>query len=214
MRLDVPQILQEKNSTNCQAVCVQMILHYYHDMVTMEEIANGLKPYLIHESGMHSQGPAIWLAERGYDVTYIAHDLGVIDRDIEHVSEKDVGKLRDKLTEIPEEPGHYRREKLELDIKVIEAGAKYSNDIPDLSLFNGLLEQKIPIKIGVRGSGLQASPHKDSNHSVVVVGKEGSKYVINDPNPYYGPQYIIEGKQLLMAWYLNGARTLIAKLEK
>ncbi len=215
MVLEVPQLLQEKHSTNCQAVCIQMILHYYQDMVTIDEIMNGLKPYLIHETGMHSQGPAIWLAERGYDVTYIAHDLGVIDKDTEHLTEKNGSKILEaKLLEIPNQPNHYRREKIELDIQVLKSGVKYSNEIPSLDLLDDTLNYSIPVKLGVKASGLFANPKNNSNHSIVVVGKVRDEYIINDPNPFHGPRYSINKNQLLMAWYLNGARTLVVKPKK
>jgi hypothetical protein len=209
MQLDIPKYLQQKNSTNCQAVCTQMVLHYYGDMLTMDEIMKGLRPYIIEQTGMHSEGPAIWLAQRGYNVTYISHDLEVIDEGIQNITNKDVGKLRKRLAEISDSNRQYQREKIELTIKAIEAGVTFSNEIPDLSLVDEMLSRKIPVRLGARASGLQANPGHQYNHSVLVVGKKGNDYMLNDPNPDAGPSYLIDRKQLLMAWYVNSARTLI-----
>ena len=130
MNLKVPELMQVPGSTNCQALCVQMILHYYHDMATMDEIMSGLEQYLIKHQGMHSEGPAIWLTERGYDVTYFAHDLEIIDHDIENLTEKDVAKLEHKLESLPKDTIEDRREKIRLAINLIKAGAKFSKRNP------------------------------------------------------------------------------------
>ena len=141
MKLTVPELLQESGSTNCQALCAQMILHFYGDMVSMEEIMSGLESYVIGGVGMHSEGPAIWLTQRGYDVAYITHDLEVIDRDIENITEEDVEKLKQKIEGLDHDPvNEYRLKKLRLAVDLIQAGAKYSNRIPTLSLVDELLE--------------------------------------------------------------------------
>ena len=217
MKLDVPQILQEKGSTNCQAVCVQMILHYYGDMVTIDEIMAGLEPYIVDGTGMHSEGPPIWLKKRGYDVTFIAHDYDVIDRQIKDVTDKDVERLEAKLAKITEradDRDQYRLEKLPLLIELIKAGVSFDSKIPSLNVIDDLLSQKIPVKIGADARVLRTDPWKTGGHSVVVVGKDGDNYLLNDPSPYSDGHYSVGPNQLLMAWYMGGARTTVIKPPK
>ena len=209
MKLIVPNLIQEKDSTNCQAVTLQMVLHYFGDMVSIEEIMAGLNLYLVNKIGMHSEGPAIWAAQRGYKVTYRAHDLDVIDQSIGRITEANTQNLKDKLGELQESGNEYRRLKIKLDLDVIESGASYSTEITPLSFLDEMLKRKLPIIIGVRGKGLHMDPYRKGNHSIVVVGADDNGFIVNDPNPTNGAQYTIPRDELLMAWYINSARVLV-----
>ncbi len=212
VNLKVPLYQQEPDSNDCQTMCVQMILHYYGDMASLDEIMLGLQPYMVEKTGMHSEGPAIWLAKRGYDVQFIVHDYDLMDRQIKGVTDKDVEKLKAKLAKITEradERDKYRLEKLPLLIELINAGVKFSSDIPTLKVIDDLLSQQVPVKIGVDARVLRTDPWRKGGHSVVVVGKDGADYILNDPSPNSEGNYSIGPNQLLMAWYMGGARTTV-----
>jgi len=189
-----------------------MVLEYYEDHIEYDELLKALEPY-VQENGLHNQGAGIFMRERGYNTLFAHHDLGVLSPEIENITEKDIDRLKEVFEAIPnDEQNAYRREKLALDIRYIEAGGFYSTTFPTLELVDGYLAQNIPVILGaVRNKGLHLNPTAgDGNHAIMVVGKEGDYYHVNDPSPNSEREYKIHKDRLLHAWYNSGAQMRVA----
>lgn len=212
MKLEVPLIQQREGSYHCQVATLLMVLQYFGDNTSYDELLEELAPYLL-SGGMHNQGAAIFMCKRGYRTFFAHHDLGVLSPDIENISEKDIEILEKALAETPEdEKNAYRREKLLLDIEYIKSGGLYSSKLPNFSLVDGYLEKGIPVIFGaVRNKGLHLKPATgEGNHAIVITGKEGESYFINDPSPNSPGQYTISKNRLLHAWYNAGVHTRVS----
>lgn len=211
-KLDVPLIKQREESYHCQLATLLMIMEYFKDGVSYDELLEHLNKYVL-EDGMHNQGPAIYLLERGYDVFFGHHDLGVLTPEIENITEKDVNQLEEVLNTIPgDDKNEYRKEKLSLDIEYIKKGGKYSTKLPTLTLIDEYLEKDIPVVLGaVRNKGLHLDPvASNKNHAVVVTGMNDNEYYVNDPSPKSEGQYSINKDRLLHAWYNAGVQIRVA----
>ncbi len=206
MKIDVPYI-QQRGSTDCQIATTLMILAFLHHPMSYENLVDELKHYIIDGVGMHSQGHAIFFARNGYQTVFGHHDIDMLDPVIENCTEADLPKLEQHLKSLKEtEQETYRVKKLSLDIEFIKAGGQYTNTLPTLSTLDHFLAQNIPIVCGVRNKALHLNPSGGSgNHSVIITGKEGQSYFVNDPSPRTQGQYSVHRDRLLHAWYIHGA---------
>jgi hypothetical protein len=206
INLRVPLIQVPKGSHHCQIGTTLMWLALYNDYVSYEQLVDLLKPYMLG-GGMHSQGTVMFLVKKGYQTFFAHHDLGVLSPEIENLTEKDLTILESHLAKIEKtEQNAYRIKKLTLDIEYIKSGGKYSTKLPDLELVDEYLSKGLPVELGVRYKALHLFPTaSNANHAVIVTGKDGDEYLINDPDPTKG-EYLISHERLLHAWYTTGAQ--------
>lgn len=212
MRLEVPLIQQRAGSYHCQVATLLMALHYFNDKLEYDELLKELEPYLL-DGGMHNQGAAIFMSKRGYKTLFTHHDLGVLSPDIENKTESDLSLFEKALAETPDdEKNAYRKEKLVLDIEYMKTGGAYSSALPTLTLIDEHLDKEIPVILGaVRNKALHLKPTAgEGNHAIVITGKEGDFYFINDPSPNSPGQYSLHKDRLLHAWYNAGVHTRIS----
>ena len=201
---------QPENSIECSIASVKMIMDYQSDDIAYTNLVEDLSPW-INESERHLEGVVLFLAKRKYDVSFIQHDLNVIDKTLDGVTEKAKEKFVKALKHTPKnDKTYFRRKKLELAISCIEAGGNYSTAIPTFDLLDSNLQKGIPTIIGIKLRIWNSDPTNGNNHSVVVTGKEGQEYIINDPGFTFTEPYKIKQEKLLMAWYATGAYTLYA----
>jgi hypothetical protein len=212
MKLELPLIQQREGSYHCQVATLLMVMSYFGDKVDYDDLLEDLKSYIL-DGGMHNQGAIIYLRKRGYNTFFAHHDPGVLSPEIENITEKDIAALEAALVEAPDDDKNaYRKEKLALDIEYIKTGGMYSTKLPDLKLIDEYLEKNIPVVLGaVRNKALSLNPTaSEGNHAIVITGKEGDKYFINDPSPKSQGQYSLHKDRLLHAWYNAGVQTRIA----
>ncbi len=195
--LDVPIIYQPDDSLECSVAAMQMIMHYWGDIVDYKALVRDLSEW-VNEKERHLQGIGIYLARRGYEVRLHHHDASVIDENIENLTETGISRLVKRLSAIPDkDETQFRRRKIALDIKFIESGGKYSNKIPTLALIDSSLENKIPVMVCIKLQIWKSNPNIRNNHYVIVVGRDGDEYIINDPSskmtsPYRASKWGIE----------------------
>lgn len=208
MKIEVPYIKQREGSYHCQVATTLMILEFFKDSMTYDQLLIELDPYML-EDGMHSQGPATFFKKRGYSSFFAHHDLDMLDPSIENCTEKDVEKLETRLLGLEKnEKNKYQIEKLNFDIAFIKEGGLYSSFLPKLETVDEYLKKGIPVVLsGVRNKGLHLKPTAGAgNHSIVITGKESDSYFINDPSPKTEGQYSLHKDRLLHAWYNSGAQ--------
>lgn len=209
MRLKIPTRKQKKGSLHCCVVCLQMAMEYFGKKVSLKELLNQVKVY---------EKIGTWLADEGkialkygFKSFFCYHNSYILNKDTENLSEKDVAKLKKYLKEIKRNkykyPGFKRRE-VKKNIEYIQLGGKFSTKVPNLELIDNFLKKKVPVIVALNVNSLRGQPDKRSGHCVVIIGREVSNYIINDPRPEYPKLYKINKDKLLHAWYLRGAYLL------
>jgi len=209
MRLKIPTKKQNKKSLHCCIVCLQMVMEYFGTKVSLEELLKQIKLY---------KNIGTWLADEGkialkygFNTFFCYHNSYILDKDTENLSEKDIDKLKKYLKDIKrkkyKEPGFKKRE-IRKNIEYIELGGKFSTKVPNLDLINRFLKRRVPVIVALSTNSLDGKPDKRSGHCIVIVGKEGNKYVINDPRLEFLKPYKINKDKLVQAWYLRGAYLL------
>ncbi|NBX03124.1 MAG: hypothetical protein EBR02_03480 [Alphaproteobacteria bacterium] len=208
MQLDVPLVKVSQGSNLCQLAAALMVRAYYGETIdTLEaekDILN-LSPFTQGNNERHSQGTALWLAQKGYRVFFAHHDVAVVDQAVENAS---LAKLKEIYETLPADENSYRRKKLSLDIQVMESGISLSHTLPTLKMLEHNLAQRVPTICIVKQSGLSGDPSKNFNHAIVITGIDGSDFIYNDNN-FDTPQRVNQDK-LLQAWYICGAYTITA----
>jgi hypothetical protein len=134
---------------------------------------------------MHSQGHALFFVKNGYQTFFGHHDINMLDSVIENCTEADIQKLERHLETLREtEADTYRFRKLALDIAFIKAGGSYAVQLPTLSSIESFLLQGIPVVCGIKNKAAHLLPNgSEGNHSVIITGKDGEFFFINDPSP-------------------------------
>lgn len=207
MKLKVP-LVQQRAGSHCQIATTLMILEFFNDPMSYEDLTTALEPYMV-DGGMHSQGPALFFRQRGYQTFFAHHDLDMLDPSIENCTENDVSKLEQCLADLEENDANaYRIKKLSLDIEYIKSGGKYSSKLPSLQMIDEYLAQNLPVALsGVRNKGLHLNPTgSNGNHAIIIIDKDESGYIVNDPSPRTNGEYHISHDRLLHAWYNSGAQ--------
>ncbi|MFH1582442.1 MAG: cysteine peptidase family C39 domain-containing protein [bacterium] len=209
MKIKLPIKKQKKKSLHCCVVCLQMVMEYFGEKVPMEELLKQIKVY---------KNIGTWIADEGkialkygFKTFFCYHNSYILDKDTENLSEKDITKLKKYLKDIKrkkyKEPGFKKRE-IKKDIEYIQLGGKFSTKVPNLDLIDGFLKKKVPVIVTLNTNSLRGQPDKRSGHCVVIIGKEGNNYIVNDPRPEYPKPYKLNKDKLLHAWYLRGAYLL------
>ena len=209
MRLKFPTKKQKKKSLHCCVVCLQMVMEYFGKKVNIEELLKQIKVY---------KNIGTWLADEGkvalkygFKTFFCYHNSYILDKDTENLSEKDVNELKKYLKEIKrkkyKQPGFKTRE-IKKDIEYIKLGGKFSTKIPNLELIDNFLRRRVPIIVTLNSNSLDSNPDKRSGHCVVIIGKEGNDYIINDPRQEHPRPYKLNKDKLLQSWYLRGAYLL------
>ena len=209
MVLKLPMKKQKKKSLHCCIVCLQMVMEYFGKKVPLEELVKQIKVY---------KNIGTWLADEGkvalrygFKTFFCYHNSYILDKDTENLSERNVAELKRYLKKFKrnkcKQPVFKTRE-IRKDIEYIQLGGKFSTKIPNLDLIDSFLKKKVPIIVTLNSNSLDSNPDKRFGHCVVVIGKEGSNYIINDPRLEHPKPYKLNKDKLLYAWYLRGSYLL------
>jgi len=205
-------LIQQTDDFDCSIAALKMVMDYWNDPVPQPKLKQDLSEW-INKEERHIQGAAIYLAKRGYEVWFTHHDPGVIDKTTENINESEKEKLSEVLKNSSEKTSDFRKKKVQLDIEYTESGGHYSTSIPTLDTLDANIKNGIPIIICVNVRVWSSNPNANTNHYVVVIGKENDDYIVNDPSPKVKNSYKVNENKLLMAWYVTGAYTLAALLK-
>jgi len=214
MRLDVPLKKQKKGSYHCGLACLMMLMEYYRQKCDYDQLLKEAKVYKKlpgkKSGGIYTADLGCLALKRGFKVFLNYHHPGILDKTIEDISEKNVGKLKNYLKKIGEEkmPLKIKRQ-IEKDIKYIEAGGKYSTKLPTLKSLDKYLNKKIPVMVCLAMNSLRSNPLKESAHFVVIAGKEKNDYWINDPSTRFTKPYKLPSDKLLHSWYNAGSFLMV-----
>ena len=204
-------VKQRPGSAHCGLACLMMLMKYYNDKISYDEI---LKEVKVYKSGSTTRSPGMYTADfgkftrqRGYKTFLNYYRPSILDKTTENLTDKDLLKLKKYLKEIKNKPRIKRQ--ITKDIQYIEAGGKYSTKIPTLNLIDKYLKKKIPVMIALAMNSLRSNPNKKSNHFVVITGQEKNYYLINDPSTKFPRPYQLQNNKLLHSWYNAGAFLLV-----
>ncbi len=187
-----------------------MVMEYFGDKVSFNELLKHVKVYKRLGTWIADDGKIA--LKYGYKVFFSHHNSKLLNKETENLTEKDVNKLEKYLKEI--KGGKYKKPSLKKgeikkDIEFIQAGGKFSTKVPPLSTIDKYLKKKIPVIVVLNNKSWKGEPDNESNHCVVVVGKEKNHYMINNPLPEYKKPYRMDRDKFLHAWYWSGCYTLV-----
>jgi uncharacterized protein YvpB len=205
--LDVPLLNQPEGTQHCAVASIRMIMAYNGERFIHEELVKKFPEINKTRVGI-TPATARFLVQSGYNVFYSMYQEELLDDFIKDKTENNLELFKRKANSLkPESNSKIQWEQI---IKFIEAGGRFSTKLQTLEDINSYLEKKIPVRVGIKSSIFYSDPKYKYNHSVVIVGIDNDKYLINDPTPRFKESYWIESDKLLEAWRANGSLFLVA----
>jgi len=197
MILKIPLIKQK----NCAISCIAMMMEYYHKSFNVKRFTKDLS---IDEYGYSLLDIASQLMKDGQKI-----EFGFWDEDL--IKKESFYDYPIKLNELERYSEtinlHKTFEKILKDI--LEFMRKYPSSIKiepvTLQKLDHFLTKKIPALIHVDFTTYFDTTH-DAIHSILVIGKENSKYIVSDP--LLGKK-ILPASKLLKAWQNGGGYYLV-----
>jgi len=186
-----------------------MVMEYFGKKVPLSELLKQIKVY--EKLGAYEADMGRIVLKYGFKAFFSHHNSWILNRATENLSEKDIKKLENYLKEIKKGKYKYplrKAREIKKDIEYIKKGGKFSTKVPSLTLIDAYLKKKIPVIITFSNNSLRGEPDNKMGHCMVVTGKEGDNYIVNDPSTKYPKSYTINKDKLLHAWYLAGAYIL------
>ena len=209
--LEVPLLKQPDGSQHCAVASMRMLMAYNGENLSHEEIIKHFPEINKTRIGI-TPATARFLVENGYNVNYFSHQDFLLDDHSEEKTEKDLKFFQDKAETL--ESGSNVRLQLEQIIKLIEVGGKFSTRLLTLNNINDYLEDRKPVRVGIKPSILLSDQKYKFNHAVVIAGMRGDEYLINDPSPKSKEPYWVKKEKLLEAWSANGFTLLVVEKKR
>lgn len=202
--LGVPLMNQPKGSFHCNVASMRMLLAYYGDKYSHEELLQHFPEIDQTQVGV-SPTTALLMVKEGFEVSYSMFQ-GDLLKNYPHLkgkTDKDLELFKEHLNYLVSEPNSQRQwEKI---IKFIEAGGKFLIKQLNTKDLDSFIESKLPVRVGVKNSIFYSNPQNDGKHAVVISGMKDDQYLINDPAPRFTEPYWINKNILKEAWHANGS---------
>ena len=205
IQLDIPLINQPKGEDTCALAVLQMLLADLGNSIEYAELKKRV-PWISEDRTGITAATAKILVEEGYEVNFTTYQLELIDEDLVGKDEKDISVFKRKVEKLEE--GNVLKQWQKI-IEYIEAGGKFKIALSTLGQIDKYLEKGIPARLSIAPKALHPDS-KFNSHAVVVCGKKGNQYLLNDPATRFLEPYYVGREALLFAWYANGASWFVA----
>lgn len=183
-RLKVPLFRQEPDSVECGLVCLKMIYDYYDVAKSIEEFRKELPTTSV---GTYAPQTGLCLLKDGFKVEIVTHNPRLVEKiDKDLTQEELLRKFEKKSTSLTEES-----DKLAMGyfIDFMKNNGKVTVKIPSIDDLKQEIEQKRPILVLLTNApltpkniaDLKGKPFGYTFHSMVVVGIDNNKVLVNDP---------------------------------
>jgi len=203
-RLKIKLIKQPPESDDCLRCCALMVFRYYKDNITKKEVWQKLHVYKKY-SGLYGatfSDAARVALEIGYKATTLHYDWQWWNQDVVRASKHSKKELIDALKRLKLKKRKWAiRKKVEKTIDFVRMGGKYKFKYPRLENIDLFLKKNIPVILSVRAEELYQDPKEDYPHAILIIGKQGNNYLLNDP---YLALSKISAEELYYSWVRNG----------
>lgn len=207
MKLDVPHYYQPKNSEYCGLASLRMVLEYYGHKFSYRELTEQIRIY--KDGGTFLAELGLFAISLGLKAEEWHHQSRIVNKTLE--TSKNLLRDLKEYAKTYQGPNH---EKLQIkkDIALLEKGGMLNLQIPQPSLIEDNLRQRIPVIAAVEGAPFYNDATVDWSHVVVIYGEEGNEFLVRDPWYEESRNLMrIPKQRFLFAWYQNHGFTLIIR---
>ena len=176
-KLNIKLVNQEKNSMDCTAACMSMVLSHYGVKKEIDDIKKEMK---ISKEGTYSPQAGIYFLDKGFDVEIISFNPYLFTNYHKNLSQK---KILEHLKENFKDFKNKEFEKsLNFYIQFLEKGGKIKIEIPSLRNIKESIENNFLVVVGTTSIFLTKKQRPFFNlHDVLVTGFSKDKVFVNNP---------------------------------
>ena len=176
MKLDVPLVIQPKDSLDCGIASTLMLLKYYGKKESLEGLKEGIQ---VHENGTYAPQIGSFLIRQGFEVTIITmHPKLFTLKDRQLANTQLLERFKTLLASATTE-----RDKLVLNyfIKFIDDGGKMIVKIPGIEDIKREIDNGRPVGALMTTNFLNGAVPKFNFHSNIITGYDDRYIYANDP---------------------------------
>ncbi len=177
MILNVPLVIQKKNSKDCGLVGLEMILKYHGINKSIKDLKKYLK---VDKSGTYAPQLGSYMINNGFDVEIITLHPGLFTKKDEGMNKKDVLKRFEYFKSISKK--RQNKKVLSYFIDYLNDGGKINVKIPDSMDIKEEIENKNPMGALLTSNFLNGDKPKFNFHFNVVRGIDKQFIYVNDPS--------------------------------
>ena len=172
MKLDVPLILQDKDSDDCCFAAVCSVMNFYGNKITIPELKPFVKEWFFPALGS-------WMLQNGMDVEILSMHPKVFTLNDKKLNQQEI---IERFEEIKKRPDSHDEDILCLDyfIQFIKDGGKVTVKIPDADDIRSELDECRPIITVLDSNFLLANTPKIYLHAHVITGIDEKYVYVND----------------------------------
>lgn len=177
MKVIVPLIRQEKNSSDCGIVCIAMILKYYGIKKSIEEIKKDVDVF----KGVGTYMPQLgsYFLSHNFDIEIVTMNPHLFNSSFKNASQK---KIRTHLeTLLNETTKTERKTSLKFFIDYMKSGGKITVKIPTIEDMKNELKHKQPLISLLTTQVLYKKKIGFNFHYQVITGVDKKSVLVNDP---------------------------------
>lgn len=176
--LNVPLVLQEKNSVDCGLAGLSMLFGFYGRQITIEELK---KELTVHPVGTYAPQLGTWLLKHAFHVEIITHHPSLFVKSEQSLSQEQLGEKFRALLQKPQS------EKVAVVLAYFEEfianGGKVTVKIPTPDDVLQELKQGHPVGALMTNNFVHGTKPVFNMHFVLVRGCTGTGFIVNDSIP-------------------------------
>ncbi len=178
MKLKVPLFRQKKDTNDCGIVGIQMILHYYGDNISYEELKSNLKTDNI---GTYMPQLGVYLLKKGYEVEIVTLNPKLFTLS-DKGKEKDLEFILERF-EMLKNNSKSEQDKKTIDyfVEYLKVGGKIKIKMPSKEDIDEEIKQNRPVCALLTTNFLYGEKPVFNFHFNVITGLENDKIYANDP---------------------------------
>ena len=181
--IDIPLIRQDSKSDDCLRCCVLMVFKYFGDKITKDEVWKKLHVYKKHSGlwGAYFTDLGKIAIKKGYQATIHHYDWHFWNNNTVDSNNKSTKSLISALKELKKDKKEFGTKKeISKQISYLKLGGLFKFELPNLKVIDSYLHKNTPVIISLWGQDIYKNPKEDYRHTIIIKGKDGDNYLIND----------------------------------
>jgi len=202
--LPIKLVRQDPGSDDCLRCCALMVLQYFDQKISKDEVWKKLHVYQKHSGleGAFFTDLGKLALSKNYHASISHGDWHWWDKLTVEALRKTKSTFIKALKNLRQAKSDWAERKIiNKEINFVRKGGKFHFSLPRLEIIDNLLNRKIPPILAVRAEDLYHDPKNNHTATIVVTGKENGKYFIKDP---YWAVDGVSSEELYTAWVRNG----------
>jgi hypothetical protein len=175
MKINVPLITQPKGSVDCGIAGITMVINYYGQHVSFEEVKEKIA---IDAVGTYIPQLGLYLMSRGFDVTIVTQHPSIFTNNDTGMYGEEILKRVDSL--LLNNPKEQNRKVLEYFKKFLEEGGKIEVKIPDEKDIVNELKEHRPVGAAMTTNFIYGNSPAFNSHFNIITGIDENYIYVND----------------------------------